>query len=90
MTSVVENECERLLNHDIKAQIVNIKGFCQEIESIVSDISSIYSSEAGEPERLEALLHEDLLPFTEYLSISAKKLADLNQGVTGHPVQVDK
>lgn len=88
--SAAESEFERLHNHDIKAQIVNIKGFCREIESIISDISTIYSSEDGKAEKLDALLREDLLPFTEYLSISAKKLADLNGGVSSQSVQVNK
>lgn len=84
--STPETEVDKLLNHDVKAQIVNITGFCQEIESIIGEINSVYSSNTNS-DRLEVLLHEDLLPCAEFLSLSAKKLADLNRDISGQSAQ---
>jgi len=80
---------KRMLNHDAKAQLVNISGFCQEIERIALELKAC-QSDSGVSEKLDALLNDDLLPCVAFLTLSAEKLDAIHRDVVELSVQAMK
>lgn len=71
----------KTLHHDLQAQLVNVRGFCGEIERTASELEKIAQCDT----RLEAecsgdfgkLINNDLLPCIKFLALSTEKLDSL-------------
>ena len=69
----------RDFNHDLQAQLINVKGFCSEIERSASELESFSNHCMSELDaemsgRLNKLLTEDLLPCIRFLILSTSQL----------------
>lgn len=76
-----EKAC-RKLDHDIQAQLINVMGFCGEIERSANELELLGSGEISNLDsevgkKLQELINEDLLPCVRFLTLSTVKLDEV-------------
>lgn len=72
----------RIFNHDLQAQLINVKGFCCEIERSANELESLRDNSISELDanvsgKLNKLINEDLLPCIRFLLISTSQLDEV-------------
>ncbi|OED41555.1 hypothetical protein AB833_09290 [Chromatiales bacterium (ex Bugula neritina AB1)] len=84
----------RKLRHDLQAQLINMKGFCGEIERAASELMIYQKSDSCQnteyTENLERVITDDILPCIKFLSISTEKLDQLIVGLCSSVINVEK
>lgn len=86
---------DRKLDHDLHAQLLNIKGFCGEVERSAIELETLRDREGfcqntEISARLNLLINDDLLPCIKYLSVSADRLDDMIKAFRTSVVQGQK
>jgi hypothetical protein len=83
--STLVNCADRKIAHDLKAQMINIKGFCEEIEKTAICLSSLnekYATTCEGTEKIGQLLENDFFPCIKYLFLAANEMDRLIITVT--------
>jgi hypothetical protein len=71
------NNLKSRIRHDCKAQIINLRGFCSEIERAISRFEAQNTSNHEKIAGLDSLINKDVLPCLSYVKHATDQLDQL-------------